>query len=98
DIQLIDGRSSGGSYVLDLQSAPAASPVSTLPVPSSANFGGIAVFQNSGGAADIISLQMNRISKTTDTSGKSTPTSALNTNSPDGAGYFFKSWFQTFFQ
>jgi type IV pilus assembly protein PilY1 len=98
DIMLPDVRSAGRSYFLDLQSASAINPVSTLPVPSFANFGGIAVFHNTAGGDDVIGLQMKKVSKTTDTTGKSAPNAALNPNSLDAAGYFLKSWLQTFFQ
>jgi type IV pilus assembly protein PilY1 len=98
DINLLDGRTTGATYYLDLQSASPTAPIGTLPVPSFANYGGVTVFHNPGGGDDIIGLEVSRISKTTDTSGKSAPTVSLSPTGQGGLIYYLKSWIQRYYQ
>jgi len=101
DINLLNGRTTGASYYLDFQSANPTNPITTLPVPSYANYGGMTVFHNTSTGVpedDVIGLEVSKISKTVDSSGKSTANKALSVTGQGGQIYYLKSWIQRFFQ
>jgi type IV pilus assembly protein PilY1 len=99
DINLLNGRTTGASYYLDFQSANPTNPITTLPVPSYANYGGMTVFHNTITGEDyVIGLEVSKISKTVDNSGRSTANKALSVTGQGGQIYYLKSWIQRFFQ